>query len=180
MAAEENDPGALSFDDLLASRERRARRQAALLRRHEASLVCLTIVMPGPVKNNPWTRRSLGEGAACLDELCEHRNWPVLARERYSPPSGPEAYQVIDADPAVLKRAAVELEEASPIGRLWDLDVFSPGMKALSRSAFGLPPRRCLVCSRPARECARAQRHPLDLLLATIGTLMEGHHDSAC
>ncbi len=170
---------AVSLDELLAARERRAGRQAALLERHAAPLVCLTIVMPGPVKANAWTERALLEGMARLDRLCTREGWAVLAQEHHLPASGPEAFYAIGADAASVKAATIGLEDAQPIGRLWDFDVIEAGMVILSRQTFGLPPRRCLVCDRPARECGRARRHPLNLLLTAIGTIIDQHDAGA-
>lgn len=172
-------PG-ISLDELLAARERRTGRQAALLGRHAAPLVCLTIVMPGPVKANAWTERAMLEGMASLERLCRQKCWTVLADEHHWPATGPEAFYAVGADAASVKAATVGLEDAQPIGRLWDLDVIEPGSRAiLSRQAFGLPPRRCLVCERPARECGRAQRHPLDLLLSAIAAIIDRHDAGA-
>lgn len=170
---------AVSLDQLLAAREQRAERQATLLARHKAPLVCLTIVMPGPVKANARTERALLEGMARLDRLCTQEGWTVLAHEHHWLASGPEAFYAVEADAAALKAATIELEDAQPIGRLWDFDVIEPGMAILSRQTFGLPPRRCLVCDRPARECGRAQRHSLDVLLTAIGTIIDRHDAGA-
>jgi holo-ACP synthase len=168
------DPVAL--EELLASRERRASGQAMLLERHRVPVVSLTIVMPGPVKANGWARHALQEGIVLLENLCHRMKWPVLSHEQKWLQSGPEALYAIDADPRDLKELTIALENNRPIGRLWDFDVIDLGMSVLSRKAFGFPPRRCLVCERSARECGRDRRHSLNMLLATIGTMMDGHN----
>jgi len=170
---------AVSLDDVLASRDRRVMRQAMLLERYRVPVVSLTIVMPGPVKDNRWARRAFQEGLVALDRLCERKAWPVLAHEHQALPSGPEALYAVDADAVTLKASTIKLENDEPIGRLWDFDVIDLGMPATSRKAYGLPPRRCLVCRRPARECGRARRHSLDQLLATIGSIMDGYDADA-
>lgn len=168
------DADPLALRALLEAREARAGRQAALLERHGTPLVCLTIVTPGPVKDSRWTRRALREGVAEFAALGARRRWPVLAQEHLVTPGGPEAIYAVAADGAALKTAVMDLEETHPIGRLWDFDVIGPGMTVLSRRAFGRPPRPCLLCGRPARECGRAQRHPLDRLSAAIEAILEG------
>lgn len=170
---------AVSLDELLAARERRAERQAALLGRHAAPLVCLTIVTPGPVKADAWTERALLEGMTRLDRRCVQEGWAVLAHEHHLLASGPEAFYAVEADAAAVKAATIGIEDAQPIGRLWDFDVIESGGAILSRQAFGLPPRRCLACDRPARECGRARRHPLDLLLTAIGSIIDQHDAGA-
>lgn len=170
---------AVGLEDVLASRDRRAMQQAMLLERYRVPVVSLTIVMPGPVKNNRWARCALHEAMVSFDRLCERKKWPVLAREQEWLRSGPEALYAVDANAATLKLACIELEDCRPIGRLWDFDVIDLGMSATSRTAFGFPPRCCLVCQRSARECGRARRHSLDLLLATIGSMMDGYDADA-
>jgi holo-ACP synthase len=170
---------AVSLEDVLASRELRVRRQAMLLERHRVPVVSLTIVMPGPVKDNRWARRALQEGMVAFDRLCERTKWPVLAHEHQWLPTGPEALYAVNADAVKLKASAIELEDNRPIGRLWDFDIIGLGMSAISRKAFGFPPRRCLVCQQPAHECGRARRHSVDLLLATIRSIIEVHDADA-
>jgi len=170
---------AVSLQEVLASRDQRMMRQAMLLERHRVPVVSVTIVMPGPVKNNRWARRALQEAMVSFDRLRERKKWPVLAHEHQWLPSGPEALYAVNANAVTLKTSTIELEDSRPIGRLWDFDIIDLGMSATSRKALGLPPRRCLVCRRSARECGRARRHSLDLLLATIGTIMDEQHADA-
>ena len=54
----------------------------------------------------------------------------------------------------------MELEEASPLGRLFDLDVSDETGRTLSRSAD----RRCLLCSNSARVCGRSRTHSVQQL----------------
>lgn len=56
------------------------------------------------------------------------------------------------------KKIAVNIEEIVPQGRISDIDISVPG-KTLSRSEMGLPPRSCLICGSPAKECARKRSH---------------------
>jgi len=167
----------VSLEELLAARERRVARQAMLIEQHRGPVVSLTIVMPGPVKNNRWARRALQEAVLSFDRLCDARKWPVLSCEHRCLRNGPEALYAVDADADTLKASAIELEDHEPIGRLWDFDIIDPALSVLSRQALGFSPRRCLVCRRPARECGRARRHSLDLLLSTIGDIM-GEYDA--
>ena len=162
------DAPAVSFDQMLAARDERLARQAAALDRFGKAPVSMTVVMPGPVKDGLLPRRVLAVAIHELDALAEIRRWPVLSREVWWLNTGPEAIYVIDADPLLLKAATVELEDRHSLGRLWDLDVIAPGPRPISRKQLGAAPRRCLVCDRPAPECARSQRHPLEDLLNSV------------
>jgi len=170
---------AVGFEKLLAAREWRAARQAALIDRHKIPVLSLTIVMPGPVKDNEWARRAMREASVSFDPLCERSKWPVLSCEHRWLSSGPEALYAVGAEATALKASTIELEDHDAIGRLWDFDVIDLGLSALSREALGFRPRRCLVCDRPARECGRSRRHSLDLLRLAIRTVMDGHHATA-
>lgn len=77
----------------------------------------------------------------------------------------------VDFSPEEVKRACVELEQQSAVGRLWDIDVIGPE-GILSRQMFGLAPRSCLVCSRDARLCARERTHSLSELHQAMEALL--------
>ena len=80
---------------------------------------------------------------------------------------------MLDLDAQVLKSATTDLEEHHPLGRLWDLDVITASGTGLSRLQLGRPARRCLLCSRPARECGRSRRHSLPELLGKIRNMVD-------
>lgn len=73
---------------------------------------------------------------------------------------------------ADLKRAMADLERALPAGRLLDLDVYGRQGEPVDRTSLGLPPRSCLVCDAPARECIRAGRHTREQLAAAVASLL--------
>jgi len=62
-----------------------------------------------------------------------------------------------------LKEDMIKIEE-SYLGRLLDIDVFLDSEISLSRSS----PRKCLICSLPARICSRNSTHSLNELLSAI------------
>lgn len=74
---------------------------------------------------------------------------------------GTEALAVLSMPVGDLKRAALEYE-ALPVGTLLDLDIMSAGGTPVSRDAMNLPPRSCLLCNEPARECVLLRRHTED------------------
>lgn len=81
---------------------------------------------------------------------------------------GDMAWWGVKAPAEEVKTLLCRLEDALPIGRLWDLDVLGEDGRPLSRQALGLPPRACLVCDAPAKICARERRHDLSALQAAI------------
>ena len=73
------------------------------------------------------------------------------------------------------KKACCEIENEHPYGRLMDLDVIErvgDTVVPVSRERVGEQPRRCLLCSRPARECMRAHTHTPAEISAAIDHLL--------
>jgi holo-ACP synthase len=162
---------AVSLEQILAARERRVARQAAALARFDKPLISVTVVMPGPVKDGPLTRRVMTEALRALGTVADDKRWRVLSGEGRWQLTGPEAHFVVDAGGWLLKSATVGLEDHHPLGGLWDLDVFAPeGL--ITRRQLGLAPRRCLVCERLAYVCVRSSRHPPEQLWSTIRQLV--------
>lgn len=126
-----------------------------------AATVMLSLNLPGEEKTGPRAERlfSWGEGKL-LQAL------PVLQAFRKSDRLGPFALYRTDIDPRQAKLLAIALESGHPAGRLLDLDIYDAAGRQLSRSALGIEPRRCLVCSEPALSCIRLQRHTGEILKA--------------
>lgn len=179
----------VSLEDILSAREARVRRQQELLAAWpDAALLCLTVVFPGPVKRD---ERSVRAGEAGVAAVREAFATTVLFEEIRDLPTGYEAFFVVDALPQEAKLRACAIEDTHPWGRLMDIDVLtdaphSPDMtvschpelaegsvtQPISRTAIGLPERRCLLCDRPARECMRARTHTHAELQARIDALL--------
>lgn len=153
---------------LLTAKEERVARQAVALARFEKTLLSVTLVTPGPVKDSSLSRSVMHLALRQVDSLISARRWTVLSREVVWLESGPEAIYALDVGAPVLKSFAIALEEQHPVGRLWDLDVIAPSGAGVSRRGLGMPLRTCLLCNRPAHECGRSRRHPLPELWKVI------------
>lgn len=161
-------PSIVTLEEILDNREERAKRQQALLAAHVLPLVSFTVNMPGPVKDNAASRTIFRQGLEALQQCCEEHGWKVVALEEHNANTGPEALCSIDCNAKDLKTAMTALENKHPLGRLFDLDVLSSSGEHLSRRDTGAPVRLCLICERPAVECARSRAHSLDELLHAI------------
>ena len=148
---------AVSLPALLTSRECRQARQQAWLAQHECTLLVLTLVVPGPVKDSADARhlqpgvdgaaaavrrtglaQPAGRGAGALHRLRR------VCRAARRCPAGEGLRHAAGGEPP--DRPAVGYRRAGYAGRI------------LSRRDIGLPERRCLLCGQPAKICAR-QRH---------------------
>ena len=170
------DAGAIvSLERMLAARDYRVACQVAALARFDRPIVSTTVVMPGPVKDGDLPRRLLTAAVQAVDAMASSNGWSVLLRESRWCDTGPEAIYVVDAEPQQLKKGAVELEEQHPLGRLWDIDVITPGRHILSRKQLGFPERRCLLCEQRASECGRSRRHAVPELLEAIQRIVNDY-----
>ncbi len=137
-------------EQILLAREERAVRQKHLLESNRKTLLCFTMNIPGEEKISP------------LVLLAFHRGMDILMRELPTEPAGyfvtaagPEAYFFCGKDPQHTKEITCEIETSLPIGRLFDLDVFSPDGKKLSRSQR----RPCIICGKSVDICAKSGEH---------------------
>lgn len=145
----------VTLAQMLEARERRAHRQQELLSRWSKPLVSFSMNIAGPVKDSPAIRRGFQMGLHQLEGLLTAEEIPCLAREITQEVTGCEGLWVLDGAPEHIKALTTQLEEASPLGRLFDMDVLDPLGNKLERPA----PRRCLICGERAQVCARSRAH---------------------
>ena len=165
----------VTLEEVLAARDARVARRAALLQAHGVPVLQVTLVLPGPVKDFPEARRLMAEANRALAKGLHGRGWRILADDSQDLPTGPERLLAVEAPAMDLKAFAVSLEDGHPLGRLWDLDVVDPRVGSVGRSAFGLPPRTCLLCGENAKSCARSRRHAISDLMARLKELVQAH-----
>ncbi|TKI06551.1 citrate lyase holo-[acyl-carrier protein] synthase [Martelella alba] len=163
----------VTLEQLLAAKECRSARQREWIRQFGHPLLSLTLVTPGPVKDTPGYRLLMNLAVTAADGMLAAGGWPVAAREIFWLPTGPEACWSVNGGGVSLKTAAVKLEQAHPLGRLWDMDVIATDARPIGRASLGRDGRRCLLCRRPAHACARSRRHPLSQLSARIEKMLE-------
>jgi holo-ACP synthase CitX len=85
---------------------------------------------------------------------------------------GPLALWAARGAPAEVKRRCLAIEASRPAARLLDLDVYSPDGASIDRASLQLPPRACLCCEEPARECILLARHGFPELVARARQLL--------
>ena len=164
----------VTLTEILSAREARAARQAELLREHGLPLVSFSLNIPGPVKDSPLIRRSFHAGVDELEAALASAKFPAIHREEQLAPTGCEALFSVEGDPKAIKRLCVGIEDASPLGRLFDLDVLeAPDGEKLSREDNGSTPRSCLVCGKPGRGCASRRLHSVEELQGAVRRIME-------
>lgn len=158
--------------DILEAREERVFLQQELLKVYQRPLLTHRVNMPGKEKNTPVSR---GIFESVEKELNKRFADAVLAEKMLVTAEGPVMIRVLDMNPESLKNAAIALEDEHPLGRFVDLDVYTVFGESMSRTALGHESRKCYLCSAPAHECARSQKHSLEELL---GVMEKGYLDS--
>lgn len=148
--------------DILDAREQRVQHRNALLSRFQKSLICFTMNIPGPEKDNYIVVHGFELGNRLLTTALEETK--ILHSEKRVTAAGRESFFVVDAPAEALKRITVRLEDASAVGRVFDMDVFTPDGTKLSREQLNLPRRKCLLCDQPAAICGRSRAHDVQQL----------------
>ena len=149
----------VTLQQILQAREDRALLQKELLQAHKCPLICFTMNIAGPVKTSPLIRWGFQTG---LDSLLAAL--PVLPRYKQARllPTGCEGYLSVPLPAPELKGICVRMEEATPLGRLFDMDVIDINGKKLQRTTE----RACLICGKPGRACASRRLHSAEELQA--------------
>lgn len=161
----------VTLQQMLEARDNRVWLQQRLQRQFHCPLVCFTMNIPGPVKNTPLIRRAFAYGRSLL----EKRLPGIRHREILDAVTGCEAVYAVEGDPVALKRICTAIEDALPLGRLFDMDVLDlPGNK-LDRSLVNGKSRDCIVCGAPGRGCASRRLHSVKQLQAAVNGILETH-----
>lgn len=158
----------VSLQEVLDAREERAALQKQYRERYACPLLSFTMNIPGPVKESPLIRRGFREGLRLLQEALRDAQMPVIARKEKHAATGFELLCAVDAPAEKLKSLCVKIEDETPLGRLFDMDVLTPEGQKLARGTE----RRCLVCGTAGRGCASRRSHSLEELSAAVNRLL--------
>ena len=142
--------------DMASRRENRVLDQLALLDKNpDCCVVSFTMNVAGPVKSAPMLDRAFFTGAARIMDALAAEGMPARLQKLELPNTGAESLFTVPADAERVKRVLVSIEEATPLGRLYDMDVIGRDGRKVGRST----PRKCLICDEAAAVCARSRRH---------------------
>lgn len=164
----------VSLLDMLDARERRVHHQQELLERYHKPLICFTMNIAGPIKDSPLIRRGFARGQQLLRQQFFRAKLSPLHTDAHCEATGCEAFYVLDADPITIKKFTTDIEDATPLGRLFDMDVLRPDGTKVDREELSLSGRRCLICGGPAKVCSSRRIHTVvELQAKTTDILTE-------
>lgn len=147
---------------ILAAREQRSREKKRLLTQWPI-VTSLSFNLPGLPKSTALTRAAFAEVTRTLDQYfcaqrCSLRQQPIVhdAAGDHVLWAGVPLYDAI-----ALKALTERFEGDHPLGRLLDVDIYTPEGPIRSGKY-----KRCLICNEPALICMRTQKHSLETLRA--------------
>lgn len=112
------------------------------------------------------------DGLSRIGERLCHQGFPIMKKALILEKTGPEAFFLLSAPAEKVKAALVPVEDETRLGRLFDIDVIRPDGTKVSREEIGIEGRTCLLCGRPARECARSRTHSVEELTKEIAGIL--------
>lgn len=131
----------VSLLEMLDARERRVHHQQELLEQYHKPLICFTMNIAGPIKDSPLIRRGFARGQQLLRQQFFRAKLTPLSAEAHCAATGCEAFYVLDADPLTIKKFTTDIEDATPLGRLFDMDVLRPDGVKVDRQELALDDR---------------------------------------
>lgn len=157
----------VSLSDILQAREERVRLQSDISMRFKCPIISFTMNIAGPRKNSPLVSRAFNLGLDELDKLIPEEK---IIYKHIDPQmtTGPIAIYAIDEEAEPLKSICVKIEEATALGRLFDMDVIDTSFKKLTRPVE----RGCIVCGTAGRYCAASRAHSADVVAAKMNEIM--------
>ena len=161
----------VTLEEVLEARENRVREQDRLLAKHGMPVISFTMNIPGPVKDTPLIRRAFFAGR----EILNAAGLDVLEERETLAPTGCEWRCAVKGGAPDVKRLCVAIEDATPLGRLFDMDVLSPDGAKLDREAVNGGERNCIVCGAKGRGCASRRVHSVPELQAAAQRIMTEH-----
>lgn len=156
----------VTLTEMLNAREQRAFRQQELQKTYQSTLLCFTMNIAGPVKNSPLIRSGFQLGKRLLEKQMHAQGIIPIHYEEINETTGNEAFYILKQNPLAIKRITADIEDTSPLGRLFDMDVLRENGQKIEREELGLAPRCCLICGKPAKQCARSRIHSIEELQA--------------
>ena len=167
----------VSLTEMLDARERRAHHQQELLAQYHKPILCFTMNIAGPVKASPLIRQGFARGQQLLRQQFFRAKLTPLYMDSSCTVTGCEAFYVLNADPLTIKKFTTDIEDATPLGRLFDMDVLRPDGIKVEREELHLPGRTCLLCGRPAKVCSSRRLHTVaELQAKTTAILTDAIH----
>ena len=145
----------VGIDEILNCREKRVAIQNEMIKKYNKPVISFTMNIPGPIKTNNERKKAFDIGKNLILENLKKNNIEILEIQELNENTGNELFISVNSLAKKIKNITVSIEEASELGRLFDMDVIDINFEKLSRESF----RKCLICEEQAQECGRSRKH---------------------
>ncbi len=159
----------VTLAEILNARDERCEMQSRILSEYHSTLLSFTMNIAGPVKNTPLIERAFEYGLAEL--FARLPSEKILFKHIHDDSCGNFAIIALGLAPEKIKSICVDIEEATPLGRLFDMDVLTPSGEKLERRNQ----RSCIVCGKPGRECSAGRLHPVEQIVTVTNNIICDH-----
>ena len=144
------------LNKFLELREERVELQKNLLNQFNYPLIAVRTNYPGEDKLEPLATKIADIAAK---EMKNYFREKILYEKVLENLEGKIYLFVIKEKAETIKEFTVTFEENHILGRCLDIDVYSTDGTSLSRSMFGYPKRKCMICDDLAFVCGRSMKH---------------------
>lgn len=150
----------VGIDEILDCREKRVAIQNEMIKKYNKPVISFTMNIPGPIKTNNEIKKAFDIGKKLILEKLKENNIEILEKKELNVNTGNELFISVNSSAEKIKNITVSIEEASELGRLFDMDVIDISFEKQSRKSF----RKCLICEKQAQECGRSRKHSVEEL----------------
>ena len=168
----------VSLAEMLCARENRVLEQQKILSVYNLPVISFTLNITGSIKIFPLAEKSFIEGKNLIKRQLERHHHNIVYEKERIDKTGYEAFFAVDFNPYSLKKLMVEIENSSPIGRIFDIDVLKVDGDKVSRQDINCINRTCLICREQAHVCARSKNHPIEEVLYKSVEIMSDYFNS--
>ena len=158
----------VGINEILDCREKRVAIQNDMIKKYNKPVISFTMNIPGPIKTNNEIKKAFDIGKNLILENLKENNIKVLEIQELNENTGNELFISVNSSAKKIKNITVSIEEASELGRLFDIDVIDINFEKLSRKSF----RKCLICGEQAQECGRSRKHSIKELQDKIEEIL--------
>ena len=159
----------VGIDEILNCREKRVAIQNEIIKKYNKPVISFTMNIPGPIKINNEIKKAFYIGKKLILEKLKENNIEILEKKELNVNTGNELFISVNSSAEKIKNITVSIEEASELGRLFDMDVIDISFEKQSRKSF----RKCLICEKQAQECGRSRKHSVEELQNKVEEILK-------
>ncbi len=159
--------------DMLLCKDRRAYIQTEMIKKYKSTLICLTLNIPGEYKASDEIKSVFDIAKNRIKASLNDKKIDIVKEYEINEFTGFELYFAVKNDAVNIKNICVEIENQDRLSRLFDIDIFDENYNKIDRNFLNQPTRKCLVCNKEAKGCARSRAHSLEELQNIITNLIK-------